>query len=336
MRFGVVGYPSTFADLAAQVRAAEEAGFDGWFFSEHHQRDVAYQFGGNLEALAAVAALTSRIRLGTCVLLLPLHHPLALAESIGVIDDIAPGRFVLGVGLGYQREDFDAFGVDRRDRVSRFEEGLAVLRQVWDGGRVSFEGRHVQLHDVLVHPRPAAAPPVWVAAWTEAGVRRAARLGDAWIADPLHSIGALTKLREAYRDEATRLGRPASTVLTRFVALGDDEQDALRRHGAAIEGTFRFYLTNRAFTRGLDPWMSSVRAPEEVLAAEVVPDRIAVGSPETCARTLVGWAERIGAGWVLVTFLTDPARAHAETLAALRRFGDAVRRASPVEGAAHG
>lgn len=336
MRFGVVGYPSTFGDLVAQVRAAEDAGFGGWFFSEHHQRDVAYHFGSNLEALAAVAALTSRIRLGTCVLLLPLHHPVALAEATGVIDGIAPGRFILGVGLGYQREDFDAFGLDRRQRVSRFEEGLAVLREAWAEGRVSFQGRRYQLPAVRVHPRPAVPPPVWIAAWTEAGVRRAARLGDAWIADPLHSMGAVCALNDVYREEASRLGRTASTVLTRFVALGDDERDALRRHGAAIEATFRYYWTNRALTRGLDPWMASVRSAEDVTAASAAPDRVALGSPEDCARTLERWSERVGAEWVLVTFLTEPARAHDETLEALRAFGDAVRRAAAGRARAHG
>lgn len=336
MRFGVVGYPSTFDELAAQARVAEDAGFDGWFFSEHHQLDVAYRFGSNLEVAAAIAASTSRIHVGTCVLLLPLHHPVALAESTAVIDGIAPGRFILGVGLGYRREDFDAFGINPHHRVSRFEEGLAVLRQAWTEGRVAFQGRRYRLRDVRVSPQPAVPPPVWIAAWTETGVRRAARLGDAWIADPLHSITALSKLHEAYRDEAAQLGRPASTVLTRFVALGDDERDALRRHGAAVEATFRFYLKNRAFTRGLDAWMGSIHSFDDVTAASVVPDRVAVGSPDECVRTLERWSEQVGAQWALVTFLTDPTRAHEETMEALRAFGEAVRRASAGRATAHG
>lgn len=261
---------------------------------------------------------------------------MALAESTAVIDGIAPGRFILGVGLGYRREDFDAFNIDRRHRVSRFEEGLAVLRQAWTEGRVEFQGKHHRLYGVRVHPRPAVPPPVWIAAWTEAGVRRAARLGDAWVADPLHSIGALTKLHEAYREEATQLGRPASTVLTRFVALGEDEHDALRRHGAAIEGTFRFYLKSGAFTRGLDAWAASIRSVEDVTAAAVVPDRVAFGSPDECVRTLERWSKQVGAEWALVTFLTDPTRAHEETMEALRAFGEAARRAGAGRATAHG
>lgn len=321
LRYGIVGYPARFSDLAAQVSAAEHAGFDGWFFSEHHGQAAGYHFGGNLEAIAAVAALTSRISLGTCVLVLPLHHPIALAESTAVLDHISGGRLILGLGMGYQRQDFDALSVDRRYRSSLFEEGLAVLRQAWTEGRVAFHGRRFDFDDVVVHPRPSSPPPVWIGAWTDAGVRRAARLGDAWIADPLHSIGALQLLRRAYLEEAALHRRPVRVALTRFVALGSSRSDALRRHGAALELVFRSYFRARAFTRTLDPWMASVGSPSDITGERLVADRVALGPPDECARTLRTWSHALGADWVVVTFITDLPRSHEETVEAIAALG---------------
>ncbi len=332
LRFGIVGYPATVSELVEQARTAEGAGFDGWVLSEHHQRTSGYHFGGNLEALAAVAPLTSRILLGTCVLLLPLRHLVALAESTAVLDRLSEGCFMLGVGLGYRREDFDALSVDRRERVVRFEEGLAVLRRAWTEERVTFHGRCYRFDDVLVHPRPATPPPVWVAAWTEAGAQRAGRLGDGWIADPLHSVSALQRLNEAYRAEARAQGRTPCTVLTRFVALGASAADALHRHRAAIEAIFRFYFANRAFTCGVDPWMASVRSPDDIAAELAVPDRVAVGSPEECAQAVARWAQALKAEWALLTFVTDPARSHDDALQAFRAVGAAVQARSATEG----
>ncbi len=116
--------------------------------------------------LAALAARTRRIRLGTSILLSPLYKPVQLAETASMVDAISKGRLVLGLGLGYQPQDFRQFGVPFDQRVSRFGAGIEVLRRAWTQERFSFVGRRYQFDDVAVYPRPVQSPhpPIWLAA----------------------------------------------------------------------------------------------------------------------------------------------------------------------------
>ena len=117
-----------YAQTIEQVVFAEQLGFDAVWISEHHFLEDGYC--PSLLAVAAhIAARTSRMRIGTSVLLLPFHDPLRVAEDAATVDILSGGRLDLGIGLGYRAEEFEVFGVPRRQRPSRFEESLAILRQ---------------------------------------------------------------------------------------------------------------------------------------------------------------------------------------------------------------
>ena len=116
------------AEAEREAEVAEAAGFSGFFVGEHHQDKDGF-LPSPFVVLAAIAARTSRIRVGTAVLLLPLHHPIRVAEDAATLDVVSGGRTVLGVGLGYQEADFRAAGIDRRERVPRFEESVDILRR---------------------------------------------------------------------------------------------------------------------------------------------------------------------------------------------------------------
>lgn len=169
----------SLADALVLARAAEEAGFDAFWVSEHHGWEDGY-LPAPLTLLAALAAVTERITLATGVVLAPLHHPLALAEQAAVVDQVAGGRLLLGLGAGYLRSEFARVGADPGRRGAAVEETVAILRQAWTGERFSHHGTVWQLDDVRVTPRPHAGRqiPIWLGGYAPAAVARAGRIAD--------------------------------------------------------------------------------------------------------------------------------------------------------------
>lgn len=174
------------ADLYAatldHIEACEELGFDVVWLTEHHFIADGY-LPSVLTMAAAVAQRTTRATIGTAVLLAPLHDPLRIAEDAAVVDLLSGGRLRLGLGLGYKLEEFEAFGVDRRIRGALLDEIVAVLRDAWSPGPVTFEGTHLRYEGVDVTPKPVQQPPpIWLAGRADRPVRRAASIGDGLIA----------------------------------------------------------------------------------------------------------------------------------------------------------
>src|SRR5213082_715393 len=128
-------------EVIAEAQLAEACGFDSCFFGEHHQDKDGF-LPSPLIVATAVAAQTRRLRVGTSVILLPLHHPVRIAEDVITLDLVSKGRVVLGVGVGYQPADFRAFSVPMEDRAERFEESIEILRLCWAGDTFSFRGKH--------------------------------------------------------------------------------------------------------------------------------------------------------------------------------------------------
>ena len=170
---------ANFEETLQECEQAEAAGFDSLWLGEHHNHEVLYP--APLIGLAAVASRTRSIRLGTGVLLLPLYHPLAVAEEAAMVDVISGGRLILGVGAGYAPEEFSAFGYSIKQRGSRLEESASLLQRLWTEENVTHHGRHYQFDNITVAPRPLQRPrpPIWFGAWAEPAIRRAARFGDA-------------------------------------------------------------------------------------------------------------------------------------------------------------
>jgi probable F420-dependent oxidoreductase len=166
------------------VQAAEALGFDAAWLSEHHFVEDGH-LAGTLPMLSALAMRTTKIRLGTNLLLLPLHHPLHIAEDGATIDILSNGRFTLGVGVGYRRTEYRGFQIPLSQRGSRMEEALQILRLAWTGERFSFRGKHWQIEDIAVTPAPIQkpSPPIMVGGASDRAIKRAARLGDGLLAD---------------------------------------------------------------------------------------------------------------------------------------------------------
>jgi probable F420-dependent oxidoreductase len=175
------GRPET-APLLAMAERAEAAGFDAVWIGDSITARPRHE---PLTLLAAVAARTRRVRLGTGVLLPALRHPVVLAHVVGTLDRVAEGRVVLGVGIAADtpsiRREFAAAGVPWDRRVGRFLETLEICRALWTRDHVSFAGKHFGLQDVTVEPRPhrPGGPPIWIGGSGPTALREAARF-DAW------------------------------------------------------------------------------------------------------------------------------------------------------------
>lgn len=160
------------------MKAAEDMDFDSVWPAEHHFTEYGYCASPAL-SLAAVAAETKRIRLGTGVVVLPLNHPLRIAEDYAFLDHMSDGRVDLGLGRGYQPLEFSRYGVELESTRGQFDEGLQVLQQAWKYGRVTFQGKHFQFDDVPIRPKPMQDPhpPIWMAALSQETFKIAGRYG---------------------------------------------------------------------------------------------------------------------------------------------------------------
>jgi alkanesulfonate monooxygenase SsuD/methylene tetrahydromethanopterin reductase-like flavin-dependent oxidoreductase (luciferase family) len=214
------------------IEAMEQLGFDTVWLTEHHFIDDDY-LPSVLTMAAGVAARTSRVTIGTAVLLLPLHDPIRVAEDAAVVDVLSGGRLRLGLGLGYKVEEFEAFGVDRRARASLLEEGIEIIRGAWGDGPFSHHGRHRSFDDLDVTPKPAQrpGPQIWLAGRAPVPVTRAATIGDGLIV-----VGGPDLYRE-YHEAHRRAGRtdPARLCIFAFTYPSQDpagDESRLSRYTA--------------------------------------------------------------------------------------------------------
>lgn len=244
--------PPAAGDLASFFRAAEELGFGGLWVVDRlfHQTVVLDGF----TTLVWAAAQTSRVRLGSAVLLMPFRNPALLARQIGTLDSLSGGRVTLGVSLGGRENEHATIGATYRQRARRLEEGVEVLRQLFAGESVNFKGRFYELNDASISPRPAqgAGLPILLGAGSEAGLARAGRIGDGWIAGgggtPEQFALNWNKVQEA----AQAAGRQPATLQNAklFYMWVDDNVDRARsqveRYVRAYYGP-RYDINNAVF-----------------------------------------------------------------------------------------
>ncbi|MEX2229568.1 MAG: LLM class flavin-dependent oxidoreductase [Dehalococcoidia bacterium] len=209
-----------YAETFDQIRAVESFGWDSVWVTEHHFTDDGYLPTVNALA-AAIAMITTRVQIGHSVLLLPLHHPLRIAEEGAIVDILSNGRFIFGPGLGYKLDEFDAFGINRKHRPRLMDESMEIITRAWTEERFSFHGRHFDFDDLAVTPRPVQQPrpPIWMAARADAPLKRAAKYADGVIAVGSHDL--ITRYRQFVTD-AGRDPQAMTVAVLRSVILSDD------------------------------------------------------------------------------------------------------------------
>lgn len=272
------------------VLHAEERGFSHIFMVEHHFTG-AEQVSSSLGLLTYLAARTSRIRLGTAVIVLPWHKPALLAEMVAVLDILSQGRFDFGIGKGYKKVEFDAFCIPFEEATERFEECFAFLRRAWTTDqRFSWDGKYHQYKNVQVEPSPwqKPHPPFWMAANSADSIRRAARENVNLLLDQVATIDGIIERHEIYREEKTRLGIPydpsqiAVTRALRLVENEDQRQEALRSFAEALDRSGVLKFGSAEGEEGKRIYMASdapLFGTEEQICGQL--ERLQVGGVET-------------------------------------------------------
>ena len=310
------------------TRHARDHGWDSLFSGQHYLNEGDSKQLQTVPLLARLSAEAGDMAIGLGVLLLNLHNPVYVAETVASLDVITGGRLIFGVGLGYREVEFDAFGVPKGTRVARFEEYLDLVKRLWTEDAITYESDLCTLHDVTMNIRPVQQPhpPIWLAANNDRAVERAARLGDTWFVNP-HSTTA-THLRQMalYRAERARLGKPMppqDLPIIKELFCAKDRATAIELCRPYLDQKYQVYAKwgqdqampdDESFDQGFD---------------ELLRDRFIVGSPEECYEQLRPYWEEMGvnhliirthwAGMPLETSLGSMSLISEELLPALRK-----------------
>jgi alkanesulfonate monooxygenase SsuD/methylene tetrahydromethanopterin reductase-like flavin-dependent oxidoreductase (luciferase family) len=322
VRFGFI--PSEggtrFAEAIAEAVLAEQLGFDSVWLEEHHGvRD--HYWPSPIVVLAAIAARTERLTLGTDVIVLPFYQPARLAEDVSVVQGIANGRFVLGLAIGYRPEEFALHDAELQGRGARLEEAIGILRRLWAGETLDHDGPAFRVHGVI-EPLPEPPPPIWLGGWGPKTIERAARLGDAWVPGPTADLERLVRLRGEYDAALLRAGRDPGSVrrpLTREVVIAPTDDEAW-------ELAERHLLVNYRDEYGGGWSHPLVGAADDTPTDQL--DRLAdgrfiVGSPATCIAAIRRIVEAYGPD-ELTCRLFFPGLPHEVLVRELRLLADHV------------
>ena len=283
--------PSIIAESAEQVAAARDAGFDVICAGQHYL-SAPYSQPATLPFLARMAAEAGDMAVCAGIILLPLHNPVDIAETVATMDAICGGRFIFGIGLGYRDEEYAAFGVRRSERVPRMTEALEVIQALWTEDEVEFQGRfyHVPKSNPTTRPVQKPHPPIWVAANHDNAIRRAGRWGYPWMINPHATMSMIADQIPLYRDALAEAGKPdpGELPLVREMYVAADRETAFVESQPYLEGKYAAYAS----------WGQDKALPgEEDFTspyAELARDRFVLGAPDDVVREIERYERDLG------------------------------------------
>ncbi|HEX9124878.1 MAG TPA: LLM class flavin-dependent oxidoreductase [Methylomirabilota bacterium] len=269
--------------LIELARKAETVGFDSVQVGDHIQWHAPI-----LEAtalMATFAAVTERVRIVSDVIILPLREPVLIAKTIASLDVLSGGRVIFGIGVGGDHPaDFAAMRIPMKERGSRANETLEIVKGLWANERFSYEGKHFSIRDVKISPRPLQPSiPIWVGGTSEMALRRAARHGDGWIA-AFSSVGKFARLSADLRALLQEGGRPAEGFTLGVYLFANVDDDAARARAVAARYVDRVYRLE---------------------GAQIVERFGAVGPVGACIERVLAYVEA-GADYIVLGQVSDP------------------------------
>jgi probable F420-dependent oxidoreductase len=303
MKFGIIvsrkmidrSSAEPYGKLFRYAEEMEALGYDLLWLG-HHRYSEKTAFGGEtasepsapLTMLTALAARTRRMELCTNIMLLPAYHPLDLAQEINTLNELACNRLRLGVGIGYKPDEFENTGWGFKNRVSRFEECIDILRLALPGQPFSYSGKHFQISDVAIQPPalPGAPTPIWVGAVSEPGMLRAARVGDGWIVSFSEHLLELQEKIARYKALAAEHNRRSTICLMRDLHIAPTRAALDPNWLPNVVKVWQSYAELGATPDRDQAASEVVFGGKSVTLEEFVPNRAIVGTPEDCIEEL--------------------------------------------------
>ncbi len=298
-------------EMVEQVRVARDAGFASLFFP-HHYLTAPLQMLQIGPIMAYLLPEAKGMMLGGNILLLPLLNPVHVAEEAATMDVLSGGNFVLGVGLGYREGEFEAFGAQLSERAGRMTEAVGLIRALWSGETVNHKGRFYSTHNHAISLKPArpGGPPVWLAGQVEVAIRRAARIGNAWLVVPASTLAATVPLMAHYRACLTEFGRTAEEFpITRECYVGTSHATAWEECREALEYKYASYAA----------W--GMESPSKTMDfAEFARDRFIIGDAVSVKEEIARYRETLGVNHFIMR-VQWPGLAQERVLGSIRRLG---------------
>jgi alkanesulfonate monooxygenase SsuD/methylene tetrahydromethanopterin reductase-like flavin-dependent oxidoreductase (luciferase family) len=268
--------------ILRQVEAAQRNGIK-YIAAGQHFGYPDYRWLQPIPLFARLAAeLEPDTRLATTILIAPLYHPVMLAEELATLDVMTRGQLTVGLAIGYLPNEFKIFNVPMAERGARLEETILLLRRLWSENVVSHDGQFWQVSEFQQHIAPiqVAGPPIWVGAHSLAGVRRAGRVGDAWLPPPKLTMpehkALLAEFISVHGQNHENLG---PQPLRREIAIGRDRHDALKKYEELVRGR---YIHQAAY--GTDALTGITKRDMAERLGDVVEQHVIAGTATDCVR----------------------------------------------------
>ena len=336
MKFGIGPFsmrkhpenPSSHSEIyrqtLEQVKLAEEINFDSEWISEHHFLQDGF-CPSPLIVASAMAATTKRIKIGTGVLILPLHNPIRVAEDTAVVDNLSGGRFILGVALGYRKEEFDGFGIPMNQRPSRMEEGIDVIVKSWTENNFSYEGMRYRFHNLNITPKPVQRPhiPIYIGVQEEPAITRAGRLGYPLLIGPGRTMQMIRDMINIYNDAARKAGEnPNGTehILLREVYIAEDKKKANEEGDRFVIRRYKFLFSLGVKLTVRGKQLTSLDDPLFDYFAE---DRFIIGDPDDCIKEVKRYRDELGINYIACS-MVFPSATHETISRCIELFGKEV------------
>jgi luciferase family oxidoreductase group 1 len=286
------GAPSedVYARGIEQAQAAEALGFRNVWLGEHHFSTYGY-LSRPVQLASYIAAKTTRLRVGTAVIVVPLHHPLIVAEEVAMLDVLSGGRADVGLGRGYQRYEFERFGLQLDSGGQRWDEALDVLLKALEGKSFSYHGKLFDIPETTIYPKPVQKPrpPIWITAQSEYSIQAAARRGlnvlTGGFGVPVERLADFGQFFDRAVTESPPAKRPLVGV-QRAVYVTKDEADA-REAAEQARWNMRVTLSLRNnYERVENGNAVPIAAKSEPTIDELLDRYLIIGTPETCIRQI--------------------------------------------------
>ena len=280
------------------AQAAEGLGFGNIWLAEHHFSTYGY-LARPAQLATYLAAKTTRLRVGTAVIVVPLHHPLVIAEEIATLDLLSGGRADIGLGRGYQHYEFERLGLELDTSRARWEESVDVILKAFEGKPFTYDGKIFQIPETSVFPQPITRPhpPIWVTAQSpesiEATVRRGFNVLTGGFGVPIERMAEFRRLFDRLVAEA-KPAHPLQVGVQRAVYVTDSDADA---RAAAEEARWNMRVTlslRNHYERVEGGRAVPIPAPTEPDVDDLLDRFLVIGTPDTCIRQIKRVQEMVG------------------------------------------